>query len=99
MRLDGQFELDVVTNLLRYEVGTARNNRAEIYAVTLVVEPEEEGERAGSVVLNLLSPATSQASGEYFMSGEFREGFNSGRVFLKVFAEGLPGSGVSQLLQ
>ncbi len=99
VRLDGQFELDVVTNLLRYEVGTARNNRAEIYAVTLVVEPEEEGERAGSVVLNLLSPATSQASGEYFMSGEFREGFNSGRVFLKVFAEGLPGSGVSQLLQ
>ncbi|MEQ8953849.1 MAG: amidase family protein, partial [Gammaproteobacteria bacterium] len=97
--LDGRFEFDTVTNQLRYELNSSSSNRASIYAATLVLEAEEGSDSSGPVVLNLISPASSGASGTYFMDKEFREGFGSGRIYLKVFAEGLPAIGVSQLLQ
>lgn len=97
--LDGGFEFDVLTNRLSFEVALGAGNAASVYAVTLVIKDESGAELAGPVVLNMLGPDTSRASGSYFMSQRFRQAFNEERVYLKVFASGLPPAGAMQPLR
>jgi Asp-tRNA(Asn)/Glu-tRNA(Gln) amidotransferase A subunit family amidase len=97
--LDGGFEFDVLTNRLHYELALGAGNTAGVYAVTLVIEEEAGAELAGPVVLNMLGPDTREASGSYFMSPQFRQAFNEERVYLKVFAGGLPPAGAMQPLR
>ena len=97
--LDGGFEFDVLTNRLHYELALGAGNTAGVYAVTLVIEEEAGAELAGPVVLNMLGPDTREASGSYFMSPQFRQAFDEERVYLKVFAPGLPPAGAMQPLR
>ena len=99
MDLDGGFEFDVLTNRLNYEVELGAGNEADVYAVTLVIEAEAGAEFVGPIVLNMLGPDTRKASGSYFMSPQFRPAFDEKRVYLKVFASGLPPAGALQPLR
>ena len=66
-------------------------------------EEREEGEAAlklnDPIVLNLMGPEMEDASGSYFMSGAIRSAFAEGRLYMKVFADLLPVTGATQLLQ
>ncbi|MCH8265364.1 MAG: hypothetical protein IIC10_08190, partial [Proteobacteria bacterium] len=99
VELDGGFEFDALTNRLNYELALGAGNAAGVYAVTLVIEAEAGAESAGPVVLNMLGPDTRKASGSYFMSPQFRQAFDEERVYLKVFASGLPPAGAMQPLR
>ena len=46
-----------------------------------------------------MGPDVDRSTGEYFMSPQFREAFNEGRLFLMVFADVLPVAGASQRIQ
>lgn len=93
--IQAQFEIDVTTNRLGYEIAVTENSDAEVYAVTLVIDDELND----AVVLNLMGPDGSEASGSYFMSPRFRQALAEQRVYLKVFAEPFTRSGATQLVQ
>jgi len=67
--------------------------------VTLSMEEEAGQQLNGPIVLNLMGPDVDRSTGEYFMSPQFREAFNEGRLFLKVFADVLSVAGASQRIQ
>lgn len=93
--IQAQFEIDVTTNRLGYEIAVTENSDAEVYAVTLVIDDELND----AVVLNLMGPDGTEASGSYFMSPRFRQALAEQRVYLKVFAEPFTRSGATQLVQ
>ena len=90
------FEYSIVTNNLIYELSLMQNNSAEVFAITLIIDTGDIEGLNEAMVLNLLGPNTSQASGDYFMSPDFREAFEEERVYFRVFAESMPISGVTQ---
>ena len=90
------FEYSIVTNNLSYDLSLMQNNSAEVFAITLIIDTEDIEGLNEAMVLNLLGPNTSQASGDYFMSPDFREAFEEERVYFRVFAESMPISGVTQ---
>ncbi len=94
--LESRFEFDLPSNLLTYQVSLATDNRAEIYAVTLVIDAEQGDELNDPIVLNLMGPETDESSGTYFMSPQFRQAYAQERVYLKVFADVFPVTGAAQ---
>jgi hypothetical protein len=97
--VQARFEFDITRNMFLYELALTDNSGGEVYAVTLSMEEEAGQQLNGPIVLNLMGPDVDRAAGEYFMSPEFREAFNEGRLFLKVFADTLPVSGASQRIE
>ena len=90
------FEYSIVTNNLSYDLSLMQNNSAEVFAITLIIDTEDIEGLNEAMILNLLGPKTSQASGDYFMTPDFREAFEEERVYFRVFAESMPISGVTQ---
>jgi len=81
------FEYSTVTNILHYDARLDSDTTAEVYAATLTIDSEEIEGLNEAIVLNLLGPDSIQASGEYFMSADFREAYRDERVLLRVFAD------------
>ena len=107
LRVEASFEFNIVTNLFGFEVskeqsgverGLQRGAQA-ITAVTLVVDSNGDGELNEPIVLNLLPPDVGTATGSHFMSAEFRQAVEEGRLYLKVFGDSLPSAGAVQLLE
>ena len=96
LQLDTEFSIQ--TNLFSFRVTQNPDNDAEIFAVTLIIDTEEGIDLNEPIVLNLMGPNIKQASGEYFMSEEFREAYNQNRLFLKVFADSTSVTGSTQQL-
>ena len=84
--------------MFSFRVTQNPDNDAEIFAVTLIIDTEEGIDLNEPIVLNLMGPNIKQASGEYFMSEEFREAYNQNRLFLKVFADSTSVTGSTQQL-
>ena len=97
--VETRFNFDITTNQLHYQVRVDRRNPAELYAVTLIIDEAEGFELNDPIVLNLIGPESTQSSGDYFMSPQFRQAFAQQRVFLKIFASPFSSSGATQLLQ
>ena len=97
--VQARFEFDITRNIFLYELALTDNSEGEVYAVTLSMEEEAGQQLNGPIVLNLMGPDVDRSTGEYFMSPQFREAFNEGRLFLKVFADVLPVAGASQRIQ
>lgn len=93
--LVAEFEYSIVNNNFNYEVSLAQETRAEVFAVTLVIDTGDYPDGNEAVVLNLLGPNTSNAAGNYFMSPAFREAYNEERVYFRVFADTLPMAGMT----
>ena len=94
--LELDIEFSVLTNQFSYTINRTPENRAEIFAVTLVIGTEEGQAFNEPIVLSLMGPDIEQASGAYFMSGEFREAYRQSRLYLRVFAESTPVVGITQ---
>ena len=92
------FKYSTVTNTLNYDVSLADDSTAEVYAVTLTIDSEEIEGLNEAIVLNLLGPDSSRASGEYFMSTDFRDAFREERVYLRVFADTIGVAGAVQII-
>lgn len=95
VQIHSDFNFDLLSNTLRYQIAVSEESRGEIFAVTLVIEDENQqgDDTITPVVLNLLGPEQSSRQGEYFMSAQFREAFAARKVSMKVFAEPLPRTG------
>jgi Asp-tRNA(Asn)/Glu-tRNA(Gln) amidotransferase A subunit family amidase len=98
-RFQGSLEMDITTNLLSYEVEIPEDSKAEIFAVTLSIDNQDDSERIDPIFVNLMGPNRTQATGEFFMSQEFRRAFDDGALLWRVFAEGFPVEGVSQVVE
>ena len=100
-RVDLQSEItfDPVSNLFGWSLESGAQHQADVYAVTLMLDDEETFGLNDPVIVTLMGPQQESAQGEYFMSPAFREGILEGRVYFKVFAEGLPAAGYTQALQ
>ncbi|PCI79547.1 MAG: glutamyl-tRNA amidotransferase [SAR86 cluster bacterium] len=99
LRVEASFEFDAVTNLFEFQVNKEQTQGQAITAVTLVVDSDGDGNLTEPVVLNLLPPDVIAATGSHFMSAEFREAVEQGRLYLKVFGDSLPSAGAVQLLE
>ena len=97
LRLD--YSIDIPGNRFSYSVAAGDSSQAEVYALTLQIDEEDVFGRSEPVVANLLSPQQQIGVGDIFMSPAFRQALNGGRVYLRLFAEGLPTAGVVQVLQ
>jgi hypothetical protein len=97
--LQARFEVDITRNSFRYELMLDAANRAEVYAVTLSIDADQDQELNDPIVLNLMGPAVQRSSGEQFMSGAFRAALSEGRLYVKVFADLLPITGATQRIQ
>lgn len=97
--VEAEFEYDLLSNELRYSVGLGNGNSAEVYAVTLMIDNEEEAGLNEPLVYNLMGPDMSEVSGSVFMSPGFRAAYDEDRVYLKVFASGMDVGGVAQRLK
>jgi len=95
-RLQGQLEMDVTTNLLRYELAIPEDSQAEIFAAALSIDSEDDSGRVGPIVLNLFGPNQTRTVGEYFMSREVRQAFANESILLRVFGKDFPVEGLSQ---
>ncbi len=95
IQFEGELVFEPLRNVLAYELRTVAGNTAPVYAITLAMA--ETGDEPGSdpVIHNLLGPAANSSAGEYFMSREFRQAFMESRVYLRIFADGLPAQGLS----
>jgi Asp-tRNA(Asn)/Glu-tRNA(Gln) amidotransferase A subunit family amidase len=97
--LEGEFEYDLPSNELRYNVRLGNESSAEVYAVTLMIDDEENAGLDEPLVYNLMGPDRTEASGSVFMSPAFRAAYDEDRVYLKVFASGMDVGGVAQRLK
>jgi len=93
--LEAIFEYRAVSNELTYTIVSDPAASARLTAVTLAITEQDDAAN-GVSVHNLLAPELSQSSGSYFMTPQFREAFAEGRVTVRVFAEGLPVTGLSR---
>ena len=99
LRVEASFEFSVVTNLFIFEVSKEQSQGQTITAVTLVVDSNDDGELNEPIVLNLLPPDVGVATGSHFMSSDFRQAVEGGRLYLKVFGDSLPSAGAAQLIE
>jgi len=99
LHIEARFVYSVVTNLFDFQVSKERAPGQAVAAVTLVADSNGDGELNEPVVLNLLPPDVDAATGSHFMSAEFRQAVEEGRLYLKVFGDGLPRQGAVQLLE
>lgn len=99
LRVEASFEFSAVTNLFDFEVSKEQSDGQEIAAVTLVIDSNGDGVLTEPVVLNLLPPDVTAATGSHFMSAEFRLAVEERRLYLKVFGDSLPSVGAVQLLE
>ena len=99
LRVEASFEFSVVTNLFIFEVSKEQSQGQTITAVTLVVDSNDDGELNEPIVLNLLPPDVGLATGSHFMSSDFRQAVEGGRLYLKVFGDSLPSAGAAQLIE
>jgi amidase len=94
--LNARFTVDKLRNEFAYRLTLADTDFRDVYSVVLIIDDPEIFELNEPVVLNLMGPNRDQAEGKYFMSPAFRSAFEENRLHLKVFASGLPASGLSQ---
>ena len=99
LRVEASFEFSVVTNLFIFEVSKEQSQGQTITAVMLVVDSNDDGELNEPIVLNLLPPDVGVATGSHFMSSDFRQAVEGGRLYLKVFGDSLPSAGAAQLIE
>ena len=99
LRVEASFEFSVVTNLFIFEVSKEQSQGQTITAVTLVVDSNGDGELNEPIVLNLLPPDVGAATGSHFISSDFRQAVEGGRLYLKVFGDSLPSAGAAQLIE
>ena len=99
IQLWAEFEFDVLTNLFHFDIRKEPGGSGVVHAVTLVIDRDEDGDAQDPIVLNLLPPNTNAAQGDHFMSAQFRDAVVDRRVYLKVFADSFPRTGVAQLLE
>ena len=99
LRVEASFEFSAVTNLFIFEVSKEQSQGQTITAVTLVVDSNDDGELNEPIVLNLLPPDVGVATGSHFMSSDFRQAVEGGRLYLKVFGDSLPSAGAAQLIE
>ena len=99
LRVEASFEFSVVTNLFIFEVSKEQSQGQTITAVKLVVDSNDDGELNEPIVLNLLPPDVGVATGSHFMSSDFRQAVEGGRLYLKVFGDSLPSAGAAQLIE
>lgn len=85
-------------NILAYAIELDDENSADIYAVTLMIAEQGNAALHDPVIARLLGPQQSTASGEIFMSPDLRQAYLDQRLFLRVFAEGLPAEGRTEKL-
>ena len=91
----GTITVDVTTNLLHYDVTAYTESAAELYAATLIIDEDSAFGLTDPVVVNLLGPQRTAASGEYFMTPDLRTALQELRVYLKVFGSTLPREGAT----
>lgn len=96
--LQAEINFDPVSNTLAWSLASGAQHQADVHAVTLMVDDEETFGLNDPIVLTLMGPQQDSAQGEYFMSPAFRQGFLEGRVYFRVFADGLPAAGYAQAL-
>jgi len=99
LRVEASFEYSAVTNLFDFDVSKEESQGQAIFAITLVVDSNGDGELNEPIVLNLLPPDAEAAIGSHFMSADFRQAVEGRRLYLKVFADSLPSAGAVQLLE
>lgn len=99
IRLWAEFEFDVLTNLFHFDIRKEPGSSGIVHAATLVIDRDEDGDAQDPIVLNLLPPDTDAAQGNHFMSAQFRDAVVDRRVYLRVFADSFPRTGVAQLLE
>lgn len=99
LRVQARFEYSAVTNLFDFQVSKEQAQGQAVTAVTLVIDSNGDGELNEPIVLNLLPPDVSEATGSHFMSAEFRQAVEEQRLYLKVFGDSLPRAGAVQLLE
>ena len=97
--LRSEVRFDPVRNRLDYVIAPEPDHQAEVYALTLMIDEQDNFALNDPVVVNLLGPQQNEGRGDYFMSPAFRQAFLEARVYYRVFAEGLPVTGYTQLLQ
>ncbi len=90
---------DVTRNLILYDVEVAPASRGRVYAVTLMIDREDDFQLGDPIVFNLLGPDQERSNGERFMDSALRQAYDEDRLYLRVFAEGLPANGASQRLR
>lgn len=95
VQFQGQLLFEPLRNVLAYELSVAPRSAGIIHAITLSYVAAGDVRGADPIVHNLLTPAVVEGAGEYFMSGEFRQAFAESRVYLRIFARGLPAQGIS----
>ena len=97
IRLAVDFSFDLVANLLSYEIFVDPSSLQIFSAATLHIM-SGEGD-LGAAVLNLIGPASEQASGESFMSEDLRTAFKNKQLYMRVFGSALPVAGKAILLE
>lgn len=94
VQFEGELRFEPLRNVLAYELSSAPSSAEALHAITLAIAADADERGSDPVVHNLLAPGAVDSAGEYFMSEEFRQAFTESRVYLRIFARGLPAQGV-----
>ena len=98
LSLSGSFVYDQTVQKLAFEIRNASNSALRPYAVTLLIDQPPLGELNESITANLSAPETSSVSGEIFVLPELHQALSEGRLYVRVFAEGIPSAGLAEPL-
>lgn len=95
VQFQGELRFEPLRNLLSYELSIAPRSAEVVHAITFAIAADAGERGSDPIVHNLLAPGAVERTGEYFMSSAFRQAFVESRVYLRIFARGLPAQGVS----
>jgi len=98
LSLSGSFTYDQTERTLGFEIRNASNSSVIPYAVTLFIDHAPLGELNEPITANLSTPSAETAAGEIFVQSELHKALIEERLYVRVFAAGLPAAGITERL-
>lgn len=98
LSIGGSFSYNQTARTLSFEIRNSTASKDTPYAVTLIVDEDPLGELNEPITANLAVPGESSSRGELFVHSDFHKAISEGRVFVRVFAQSLPASGLMEQL-
>ena len=98
LSLSGSFVYDQTAGQLEFEIRNASNSETTPFAVTLLIDEPPLGELNEPIIANLSVPGVSSATGEIFVDSKLHQALFDGRLYVRVFAEGIPATGLTERL-
>ncbi len=98
LNVTATFTYDQTLRQLQYQVINESKNPEDVFSLALMIDDAPVGELDDPVVATVLSPGAASAQDLLFVRAGLHQAMTDDRLYVRLFAEGIPVQGISEVL-